>query len=99
MATVNKVFLIGNLTRDPEVKHLPSGMAVCDITLALNRQWTDKQSGQRREEVSFVDVTMFGRTAEIAGEYLSKGRQCHVEGQLRQEKWQDKQTGGNRSKI
>ena len=99
MATVNKVFLIGNLTRDPEVKHLPSGMAVCDLGMALNRQWTDKQSGQRREDVTFVDVTCFGRTAEIAGEYLSKGRQAHIEGRLQMDQWEDRNTGQKRSKL
>lgn len=99
MASVNKVFLVGNLTRDPEMKHLPSGSAVCDLGIAVNRQWTDKQSGQRREEVTFVDVSCFGRTAEIAGEYLSKGRQCHIEGRLKLDQWEDKQTGQKRSKM
>ena len=99
MATVNKVLLLGNLTRDPEMKALPSGMAVCDLGMALNRSWTDKQSGQRKEEVTYVDVSCFGRTAEIAGEYLSKGRQVHIEGRLKLDQWEDKQTGQKRSKM
>ena len=99
MATYNRVILLGNLTRDPEVKFLPSGSAVCDLGLALNRQWTDKGSGQRREEVTFVDVTCFGRTAEIAGEYLSKGRQVHIEGRLQMDQWEDRNSGQKRSKL
>lgn len=99
MATYNRVILLGNLTRDPEVKYLPSGSAVCDLGMALNRQWTDKSSGQRREEVTFVDVTCFGRTAEIAGEYLSKGRQVHIEGRLQMDQWEDRNTGQKRSRL
>lgn len=99
MATYNRVILLGNLTRDPEVKYLPSGSAVCDLGLALNRQWTDKNSGQRREDVTFVDVTCFGRTAEIAGEYLSKGRQVHIEGRLQMDQWEDRNSGQKRSKL
>ena len=68
MASFNKVILVGNLTRDPEVKYLPSGSAVSEIGLAVNRSWFDKQSNQRKEEVTFVDVTLWGRTAEIAGQ-------------------------------
>ena len=99
MATVNKVLLLGNLTRDPEVKYLPSGSAVCTLGMALNRQWTDKQSGQRKEDVTFVDVECFGRTAEIAGEYLVKGRQVHIEGRLKLDQWEDRQSGQKRSKL
>lgn len=99
MATYNRVILLGNLTRDPEVKYLPSGSAVCDLGLALNRQWTDKSSGQRREDVTFVDVTCFGRTAEIAGEYLAKGRQVHIEGRLQMDQWEDRNTGQKRSRL
>lgn len=99
MATFNRVILLGNLTRDPEIKYLPSGSAVCDLGLALNRQWTDKNSGQRREDVTFVDVTCFGRTAEIAGEYLGKGRQVHIEGRLQMDQWEDRTSGQKRSKL
>ena len=87
MASFNKVILVGNLTRDPEVKYLPSGSAVSEIGLAVNRSWFDKQSNQRKEEVTFVDVTLWGRTAEIAGEYLSKGRSVLIEGRLQLDTW------------
>ncbi len=99
MASFNKVILVGNLTRDPEVRYTPGGSAVCDITLAVNYQWTDKRSNERKEEVSFIDVTLWGRTAEIAGEYLAKGRPVLVEGRLHQDKWDDKETGQKRSKL
>ena len=99
MASFNKVILVGNLTRDPEVRYTPSGTAVCDITLAVNAQWTDKRTNERKEEVSFIDVTLWGRTAEIAGEYLAKGRPVLIEGRLQQDKWDDKETGQKRSKL
>jgi single-strand DNA-binding protein len=99
MASFNKVILVGNLTRDPEVKYLPSGSAVSEIGLAVNRSWFDKQSNQRKEEVTFVDVTLWGRTAEIAGEYLSKGRSVLIEGRLQLDTWEDKQSGQKRSKL
>ncbi len=99
MASFNKVILMGNLTRDPEVRYIPSGSAVCDIGMAVNRVWYDKGSSQKKEEVTFVDVTLWGRTAEIAGEYLSKGRPVLVEGYLKMDTWQDKQSGANRSKL
>ena len=99
MASFNRVILVGNLTRDPEVRYIPSGSAVCDLGLAVNRTWYDKGSNQRKEEVTFVDVTVWGRTAEVAGEYLSKGRSVLIEGYLKMDTWQDKQTGGNRSKL
>ena len=98
-ASFNRVILVGNLTRDPEVRYIPSGSAVCDIGLAVNRTWFDKGSNQRKEEVTFVDVTLWQRTAEVAGEYLSKGSSVLVEGYLKMDTWQDKQTGGNRSKL
>ena len=98
MASFNKVILMGNLTRDPEVRYIASGSAVCTLGLAVNRTWYDKKAGQKREEVTFVDVTLWDRTAEVAGEYLSKGRPVLIEGYLKMETWQDKQTGGNRSK-
>jgi single-strand DNA-binding protein len=99
MASFNKVILLGNLTRDPQVRYTPSGMAVADVGLAVNHSWFDKNANQRREEVTFVDVTLWGRTAEIAGEYLSKGRQVLIEGRLRLDQWDDKQTGQKRSKL
>ncbi len=99
MASFNKVILVGNLTRDPEVRYIPSGSAVADIGLAVNRTWFDKQSNSRKEEVTFVDITLWGRTAEIAGEYLAKGRSVLIEGHLKMDTWQDKETGKNRSKL
>ncbi|MCA9075054.1 MAG: single-stranded DNA-binding protein [Planctomycetaceae bacterium] len=99
MASFNKVILVGNLTRDPEVRYIPSGSAVADIGLAVNRTWFDKQSNSRKEETTFVDITLWGRTAEIAGEYLSKGRSVLIEGRLQMDTWQDKETGKNRSKL
>ena len=91
MASFNKVILVGNLTRDPEVRYIPSGTAVCDISLAVNSQWTDRKTNERKEEVTFVEVTLWGRTAEIAGEYLHKGSKVYIEGALRTRKWQDKE--------
>lgn len=99
MASFNKVILVGNLTRDPQVRYTPSGMAVADVGLAVNHSWFDKQSNQKKEEVTFVDVTLWGRTAEIAGEYLAKGRQVLIEGRLKLDQWDDKQTGQKRSKL
>ena len=99
MASFNKVILMGNLTRDPEVRYTPGGTAVCDITLAVNAQWTDKRTNERKEEVSFIDITLWGRTAEIAGEYLAKGRPALIEGRLQLDKWDDKETGQKRSKL
>jgi single-strand DNA-binding protein len=90
---------MGNLTRDPQVKYTPSGQAVSEIGLAVNRSWFDKNSNQRREEATFVDVTLWGRTAEIAGEYLVKGRQVLIEGRLQLDQWDDKETGQKRSKL
>lgn len=99
MASFNKVILLGNVTRDVEVKYIPSGSAVATIGLAVNRSWFDKQSNQRKEEVTFVDVTLWGKTAEIAGEYLAKGRPVLIEGRLALETWDDKASGQKRSKL
>lgn len=99
MASFNKVILVGNLTRDPQVRYTPSGTAVTELGLAVNRQWFDKQTNSRKEDTTFVDVTVWGRTAEVAGEYLSKGRQVLIEGRLQLDQWQDKDTGQNRSKL
>lgn len=99
MASFNKVILMGNLTRDPEVRYTPGGTAVTDVGLAVNRSWYDKNANERKEEVTFVDVTLWGRTAEIAGEYLSKGRPVLIEGRLQLDTWQDRESGQNRSKL
>ena len=98
-ANFNKVILVGNLTRDPEVRYTPGGTAVSEIGLAVSRQWFDKNSNQRKEETTFVDVTLWARTAEVAGEYLSKGRSVLIEGRLQLDTWDDKETGKKRSKL
>lgn len=99
MSSFNKVILMGNLTRDPQVRYTPSGSAVAEIGLAVNRTWFDKASNSRKEEVTFVDVTLWGRTAEVAGEYLSKGRPVLIEGRLQLDQWEDKESGQKRSKL
>lgn len=99
MASFNKVILIGNLTRDPQVRYTPGGSAVCEIGLAVNRSWFDKQTNTKKEEVTFVDVTLWGRDAEVAGEYLAKGRPVLIEGRLSLDTWDDKATGQKRSKL
>ncbi len=88
---VNKVILIGNLGRDPEVRYMPSGQAVANVTLATSESWRDKQTGETQERTEWHNVVFFGRLAEIAGEYLRKGAQVYVEGSLRTRKWQDKE--------
>ena len=98
MASYNKVVLMGNLTRDPEVRYTQGGTAVCTLSLAMNHVWYDQQK-QKREDVTFVEVDCWGRTAEIAGEFLAKGRPVLIDGRLKQETWEDKQTGQKRSKI
>jgi single-strand DNA-binding protein len=98
MASFNKVILLGNLTRDPEVRYTPKGSAVCDLGVAVNRQYT-LDSGEKREEVTFVDVVLWARLAEIAGEYLKKGRPIFIEGRLQMDSWDDKQTGQKRTKL
>ncbi len=99
MASFNKVILVGNVTRDPEVKYINNGTAVTELGLAVNRTWFDKQQNQRREETTFVDVTLWGRQAEVAGEYLSKGRSVLIEGRLQLDTWDDRETGKKRSKL
>lgn len=99
MASFNRVILVGNLTRDPQVKYTPSGQAVSEIGMAVSRSWFDKNTNQRKEDVTFVDVTLWGRTAEIAGEYLAKGRPVLIEGRLQLDQWDDKETGQKRSKL
>src|SRR5262245_5780967 len=98
MASFNKVILVGNLTRDPELRYTPNGKAIAKVGLAVNRVWTS-ESGERKEEVTFVDVDVFGRTAENVGQYMRKGRQILIDGRLRLEQWDDKQTGQKRSKL
>jgi single-strand DNA-binding protein len=98
MPSFNKVMLMGNLTRDPEMKYTPKGTAIAEIGLAVNRVYTT-DSGEKREEVTFVDITLWGRTAEIVGEYCKKGRPLFVEGRLQLDTWDDKQTGQKRSKL
>jgi single-strand DNA-binding protein len=90
MASVNKVILIGNLGKDPEVRYAPSGSAICNVTLATSRQWKDKTSGEKQEETEWHRVVFYDRLAEIAGEYLKKGRPVYVEGRLKTRKWTDK---------
>jgi single-strand DNA-binding protein len=97
-ASFNKVILLGNLTRDPEVRYTPKGTAVTELGMAINRVYT-AENGEKREETTFVDVTLWGRTAEIAGEYLKKGRPVFIEGRLQLDTWDDKQSGQKRSKL
>ena len=99
MANFNRVILIGNLTRDPEVKYLPSGSAVAEISLAINRSYTDKVTNERKEDTTYVEVTLWARLAELAGEYLSKGRPVMIEGRLHLDTWDDKTSGQKRSKL
>lgn len=98
-ASYNKVILVGNLTRDPEVRYTPGGTAVSEIGVAVNRTWFDKNSNEKKEETTFVDVTLWGRQAEVAGEYLSKGRSILIEGRLQTDSWDDKETGKKRTKL
>jgi single-strand DNA-binding protein len=98
MASFNKVILVGNLTRDPELRYTPKGTAVAKIGLAVNRVWTS-ESGEKKEEVTFVDVDMFGRTAENVAQYMRKGSSLLIDGRLRLDQWDDKQTGQKRSKL
>ena len=98
MANLNKVMLIGNLTRDPELRHTPKGTAVTELGLAINRVWFDDNK-QKQEETTFVDVTFWGRQAESIQQYLTKGRPIFVEGRLQLDSWDDKETGKKRSKL
>jgi len=98
MASLNKVMLIGNLTRDPEVRFTPKGTAVCDMALAVNRRYLS-DSGERVEEVTYLDIVLWNKQAELAGQYLAKGRSVFVEGRLQMDSWEDKATGQKRTKI
>jgi single-strand DNA-binding protein len=95
---LNRVMIAGHLTRDPEVRFTPKGTQVCELGLATNRVWSD-QNGVKQEETTFVDVTLWGRTAEIAGQYLRKGSPVFIEGRLQLDTWEDKQAGQKRSKL
>lgn len=97
MPNYNKVMLMGNLTRDPEMRYLPSNVAVANIGLAINRRWKNQQ-GEQQEETTFVDCEAFGKTAEAINQYLGKGRPLFVEGRLKLDQWQDKE-GQNRSRL
>ncbi len=99
MANLNKVMLIGNLTADPDVRTTPRGTPVTELRIAVNRVTNGANEGERREEATYLDVTCWGRTGEIAAQYLAKGRPVFIEGRLQQDTWEDKQTGQRRSRI
>lgn len=99
MASFNKVILMGNLTRDPELRYTNSEVAICKIGLAVNRRFKDSQSGEWREEPTFIDVTIFGKRGEAFSRYHKKGASAFIEGSLRLDTWDDKQTGAKRSKL
>ena len=98
MPNLNKVMLMGNLTRDPEIKYTPKGTAIANFGIAVNRTYTP-EGGERREEVTFIDLEAFGRTAEVIGEYFKKGRPIFIEGRLKLDQWDDKTTGKKMSKL
>jgi single-strand DNA-binding protein len=99
MANYNKVILIGNLTRDVELRYTPKGLAIAKLGLAINRSWRDTNTNELKEEVTFVDVDAFGKQAETLGKYVRKGSPIMVEGRLRLDTWEDKQTNQKRSKL
>ena len=98
MPNLNKVMLMGNLTRDPEIKYTPKGTAIAQIGMAVNRNYT-LENGEKREEVTFIDIEAYGRQAEVIGEYCKKGRPLYVEGRLKLDTWDDKASGQKRSKL
>jgi single-strand DNA-binding protein len=98
MASFNKVILVGNLTRDPELRYTPKGVAIAKLGMAVNRTWRT-ETGETKEEVTFIDVDAFGRQAETIAQYVKKGSPLLVEGRLRLDQWDDKQTGQKRSKL
>lgn len=99
MPNLNKVMLMGNLTRDPELRFLPNNnMPVCNLGLAVNRTWTDRQTSEKRQETTFVDLEAFARTAEVINQYFRKGSPIFIEGRLKLDQWQDRE-GNNRSKL
>ncbi|MEO6741648.1 MAG: single-stranded DNA-binding protein [Chthoniobacteraceae bacterium] len=98
MPNLNKVMLMGNLTRDPEIKYTPKGTAIANFGIAVNRTYTP-EGGEKREEVTFIDLEAFGRTAEVIGEYFKKGRPIFIEGRLKLDQWDDKTSGKKMSKL
>lgn len=98
MPNLNRVTIMGNLTRDPEIRYTQKGTAVCEIGLAINETWKG-DDGQKNESTLFVDVTFWGKTAEVVGEHCKKGRPLYVEGRLQLDTWDDKQTGQKRSRL
>ena len=98
MANFNKVILAGNLTRDPELRYTPKGTAVAKFALAVNRNWTT-ESGEKKVDVTFIDIDAFGRQAEVISQYMKKGRPLLVEGRLKLDQWDDKQTGQKKSRL
>ncbi len=98
MAYLNKVFLIGNLTRDPELRVTPKGTAICQFGLAVNRQYRD-ESGATRDETAFIDIEAWGKQGELCSKYLQKGSPAFIEGRLRFDSWEDKQSGQKRNKL
>src|SRR3982751_2816686 len=98
MASFNKVILMGNLTRDPQLKYLPSQMAVVEFGLAMNRKFRT-QAGEDREEVTFIDCSAFGKTGELINQYFTKGKPIFLEGRIKYDSWEDKQGGGKRSTL
>src|SRR5271165_4878575 len=98
MASFNRVILAGNLTRDPELRYLPKGTAVAQFALAVNRTWKT-ETGENKEEVSFIDIEAFGRQAEVIAQYMRKGRPLLVEGRLKMDSWEDKTTHQKKSKL
>src|ERR1700681_1763328 len=98
MASFNKVILVGNLTRDPELRYTPKGMAIAKFGLAINRTWKN-EAGETKEGVTFVDIDSFGKQAETIAKYMKKGRPLLIEGRLRLDQWDDKQTGQKRSRL
>ncbi len=98
MPNLNKVMLMGNLTRDPEIKYTPKGMAIANFGIAVNRVWSN-EAGEKQEEVTFIDIEMFGRKAEVVGEYFKKGKPIYVEGRLKLDSWDDKTSGQKKTKL
>ncbi|HLY10436.1 MAG TPA: single-stranded DNA-binding protein [Planctomycetota bacterium] len=99
MPSVNRVTLMGHLARDPELRYTPQGSAVCDFAIGMNRRFKRKDSGEIVNEVTFVDITAWNRTAELCAEYLKKGRLVYVSGALKQERWEERESGAKRSKV
>lgn len=95
---LNRITVAGNLTRDPELRYLPKGTAICKLSLAVNRTWKD-DTGAKKEEVTFLECDAFGRTAETIAQYMRKGRPIYIEGRLKMDNWDDKTTGAKRSKL